>query len=97
MPITLRVLSVVVLALSLGTGTAEASYEGTPGQVAYLLGDDEGWPLRLWDPVGEASTLIEPTTWDGTNVGTGTDVHGAKHMAGPGDLPSTPSWACARG
>ena len=93
MAITLRVLSAAALALLLLTGTAEASYKGTPGQVAYLLGDDQGWPLKLWDPVTEASTTIEPTTWDGATIGTGTDVHGVKHMAGPGDLPSTPSWA----
>ena len=28
-----------------------------------------------------------------TTIGTGTDVHGDQHQAGPGDLPSTPSWA----
>lgn len=93
MPITLRALSAAVLVLLLLTGTAEASYKGTPGQVAYLLGDDEGWPLKLWDPVGEASTTIAPTTWSGDNIGTGTDVHGFPHQIGPGDLPSTPSWA----
>jgi hypothetical protein len=91
--ITLRALSALVLALLLVTGTAEASYKGTPGQVAYLLGDDEGWPLKLWDPVGEGSTTIAPTTWSSDNVGIGTDVHGFPHQAGPGDLPSTPSWA----
>ena len=93
MPITLRVLSVLVLALLLVTGRAEASYEGTPGQVAYLLGDDEGWPLKLWDPVTEASTEIEPTTWDGD---TDRHRHRRPRRRAPsraGDLPSTPSWA----
>ena len=41
----------------------------------------------------EASTTVEPTTWDGDNRGVGTDVHGAKVTVGSGDLPSTPSWA----
>ena len=41
----------------------------------------------------EASTTIEPTTWDGDTIGTGMDVHGAEHQAAPGDLPSAPSWA----
>ena len=41
----------------------------------------------------EASTLIEPTTWDGYRIPTGMDVHGAEHQAAPGDLPSAPSWA----
>ena len=93
MAITLRALSALVLSLLLFTGSAEASYKGTPGQVAYLLGDDEGWPLKLWDPVTEASTVIETTTWDGDTIGTGIDVHGAEHQAAPGDLPSAPSWA----
>ena len=93
MAIALRTLSAVVLALLLATGTAEASYKGTPGQVAYLLGDDDGWPLKLWDPVNESRVTIEATTWDGANTGTGMDVHGFPHHAGPGDLPSAPSWA----
>lgn len=34
-----------------------------------------------------------PSTWDGDNLGTGTDVHGAEHQAGAGDLPGGPSWS----
>ena len=45
----------MVLALLLATGqTAEASYKGTPGRVEPVLGDDDGWPLKLWDPVNES-------------------------------------------
>ena len=76
-----------------GSSTAWATYEGTPGKVAYLGPDEEGWPLKLWDPVTEAPTTLEASTWDGDNVGTGTDIHGAQHRIGSGDLPGTPSWS----
>jgi hypothetical protein len=82
----------VVLAL-LAAVPAGASFEGTPGKVAYLLGDEADWQLRLWDPVTEGTSTVEPTTWDADNMGTGHDVHGAEWKIGAGDVPSAPSWS----
>src|SRR3954453_20204370 len=55
------------------------------------MGEEENWPLRLWDPVGEASPTGDPTTWDGDNQGVGTDVHGGKVTIGSDCTDRTPS------
>ena len=89
----MRCVSALALALLVGPGTAAASYEGTPGKVAHLLGEDENWSLKLWDPVTEGSALLEPTTWQSDNSGVATDIHGAEWTTGPGDAPSAPSWS----
>lgn len=93
----------VSAALLCPTAIADASYEGTPGKVAYLDPmDPMKVPLKLWDPVTEGTETVEPKTWNPFNRGTVTHTwtcppdptQGTEtHEIGAEDAASAPSWS----
>lgn len=85
----LAVLMTLVAAFGLAS-TATAETGGTEGKVAFLA-DAETGPLQLWDPVTDATTEIEPLTWDPSITGT-TPGDIQITISGLG-LPSAPAWS----
>ena len=77
-------------ALLLAATPAQASFEGTPGRVAYVSGE-EPYPLKLWDP---AAAAVDPQNPDAgvTTIEASTFRLGDEDSLSLG-LTSAPSWS----
>jgi hypothetical protein len=56
-------LSLIALAFVSAGGMAQASYQGTPGKVAYIGLDPNNAPLKLWDPASDSEVTLEAQTY----------------------------------
>ncbi len=56
-------LSLTALVFASGGGAAQASYQGTPGKVAYIGLDPNNAPLKLWDPASDSEVTLEAQTY----------------------------------
>jgi hypothetical protein len=86
-----RVWALPVLATLLAAAPASASFQGTPGKVAYVTGPADTAPLKLWDPAEAAKTPDDP------NAGVTTLVPQTFQLSTTSTIslgyPAAPSWS----
>ena len=56
-------LGAIALLPALGAPCATASYQGTPGKVAYIGDDPNNAPLKIWNPANDSEETIDAKTF----------------------------------